>query len=109
MVPSLNSTSDGNVSTVVDVTVAVTRPAVLKRILRRTRAPSIRVSAPVPQEGTLGPGIVSFDNVEVNNIGTKAGYVLWGGSVSIDALATGPVSVDILDGDVVTDTLLLRG
>jgi hypothetical protein len=92
---------------VVNVTVAVIPSGLLKRILRRTSGPSIRVSAPVPQDGTLGPAIVSFDNVKVSNIGTKAGYVLWGGSVSIGALATGPVSVDILDGGRVTDTLLL--
>jgi hypothetical protein len=47
----------------------------------------------------LGPAIKTFNNAVVNNAGMKAGYDLWAGSVDVGALATGVLSVAILDGE----------
>ena len=57
--------------------------------------------------GTLGPAILSFDDVTVTSVGTKAGYELWRGSVDFGVLATGNVTVEVVGGGVVVDTLLL--
>jgi len=74
---------------------------------RRSSTPSVSLSAPVPQMGTLGPAILSFGNVAVKNVGTKAGYVLWSGSLDFGVLATGNVTVEVTSGGVAVDTLLL--
>lgn len=57
----------------------------------------MKVQVPVPQQGTLGPAIKTFENVVVSNVGKKAGYELWDGSVDVGALATGALSVVVLD------------
>jgi hypothetical protein len=67
----------------------------------------IKISAPVPQTGTLGPAIATFDNVAVRSVGRKAGYDLWQGSVDLDALATGAVTVEILQSGKVIDNLFV--
>ena len=56
----------------------------------------MKVQAPVPQQGTLGPAIKTFDSVAVNNLGRKKGYALWGGSVDV-GVVTGAVSVVVLN------------
>jgi hypothetical protein len=50
---------------------------------------------------------VTFDEVEVSNVGAKAGYELWSGSVDFGVLATGNATVEVVSGGVVVDTLLL--
>lgn len=35
----------------------------------------------------------------VSNVGSKAGYELWAGSVNVGALATGPLTVSVLGAD----------
>jgi hypothetical protein len=68
----------------------------------------VSVSAPVPQIGTLGPAILSFESVAVTNVGTNAGYELWSGSLDFGVLATGNVTVEVTSsGGAVVDTLLL--
>ena len=67
----------------------------------------MKVSAPVPQMGTLGPAIASFDDVAVTNIGRRGLYELFEGSVHLDTSATGAIAVDILEAGEVLDTLLL--
>lgn len=57
--------------------------------------------------GTLGPAISTFDDVAVTSVGTKAGYDLWSGSLDFGVLATGNVTVEVVSGGVVLDTLLL--
>ena len=57
--------------------------------------------------GTYNPVILSFDDVAVANVGTKVGYELWSGSVDFGVLATGNVTVEVVNGGVVVDTLLL--
>ena len=59
----------------------------------------MKVQVPVPQQGTLGPAIKTFGHVAVSNVGRKAGYQLWDGSVDVGALATGALSVVVLDED----------
>ena len=59
----------------------------------------MKVQVPVPQQGTLGPAIKTFEDVTVRNVGKKAGYGLWGGSLEVGALATGALSVVVLDED----------
>lgn len=58
----------------------------------------MRVQAPVGQQGTLGPKIETFESVAVTNVGTKGGYVLWGGSVDV-GVVTGAVSLTVLDAE----------
>ncbi|PMD54073.1 heme peroxidase [Hyaloscypha bicolor E] len=88
VVPSLTSVSSTS-TTILNFTVAT----------RSRVAPTVKVQVPVGQQGTLGPAIKTFDNVAVNNTGRKAGYELWAGSVDVGALATGALSVAILDGE----------
>jgi hypothetical protein len=58
--------------------------------------------------GTLGPAILSVDDVAVTSRGTKAGYELWSGSADFGVLATGNVTVEILGDDgAEVDTFLL--
>lgn len=57
--------------------------------------------------GTYNPAILSFVDVAVVNVGKKVGYELWSGSVDFGALATGNVTVEVMSGGVVVDTLLL--
>jgi hypothetical protein len=57
--------------------------------------------------GTLGPAIARVVNVEVTSVGTKKGYLLWSGSVGFGVLATGNVTVEVVSGGAVVDTLLL--
>ena len=69
--------------------------------------PSVSVSAPVPQLGTLGPAISSFGNVALAREGSKGGYELWTGSLDFGVRATGNVTIEVMNGEVVVDTLLL--
>lgn len=70
-------------------------------------SPSVRVSAPVPQLGTLGPVISTFEDVDVIKIGKISGYDLWDGSVDLGALTIGAVTIEILHAAEVIDTLLV--
>ena len=88
VVPSLTSVSSTS-TTILNFTVAT----------RSRGAPTVKVQVPVGQQGTLGPAIKTFNNAVVNNAGMKAGYDLWAGSVDVGALATGVLSVAILDGE----------
>jgi len=96
VVPSLTTLKTGT-STSVQFTVAVLS----------NRVPSVTISAPIPQMGTLGPAIATFDNVAVTKAGTKAGYNLWHGSVDIGALTTGAVTVEIVQAGKAIDTVLI--
>jgi hypothetical protein len=90
VVPSLTSrTTTSSSSTALNFTVAT----------RFTKGPTVNVQVPVPQQGTLGPAIKTFDNVAVDSVGRKAGYVLWAGSVDVGSLAAGALSVAILDAE----------
>ncbi|KAG0646745.1 WSC domain-containing [Hyphodiscus hymeniophilus] len=104
VIPSLSSVKSG-ASTTVDFTVAtLSSKGVFKRSALK---PSVSVSAPVPQMGTLGPAILGFKDVAVTNVGEKMGYLLWRGSVDVGVLATGNVTVEVISGGVAVDTLLL--
>ena len=96
VVPSLTSANNTSAA----FTVAV-------RSGYNTTKPSVKVSAPVPQMGTLGPAIASFDDVAVTNIGRRGLYELFEGSVHLDASATGAIAVDIIEAGEVVDSLLL--
>jgi len=86
MVPSLTSLNSAS-TTVVNFTVAVSSG----------KAPRAQIRAPVPQQGTLSPKVVSFDNLKVANTRKRSGYSIWSGSVDIGALVTGVVAVSVLD------------
>jgi len=47
--------------------------------------------------GTLGPAISTFSNIALSNVGSKAGFRLWTGSVDVGSNVTGAVSVAVLD------------
>ncbi len=59
--------------------------------------PNVKIQAPVGQQGTLGPAIKTFSDVAVRSAGKKAGYELWEGSIDIGSLATGALSIAVLD------------
>lgn len=96
VVSSLTSKTSATITTL-NFTVA-TRSA-SSRLGKRSAAPIVEVKVPVGQQGTLGPAIKTFSGVAVSNVGSKAGYELWAGSVDVGALATGPLSVAVLDGE----------
>ncbi|KUJ14226.1 heme peroxidase [Mollisia scopiformis] len=100
VVPSLSS-STSEATTVTNFTVAVSSsaPSYIKRSSKRDSTPGITVQAPVGQMGTLGPAILTFSDVTVTNIGSKAGYELWFGSVNVGTNVTGAVSIAALDSD----------
>lgn len=72
--------------------------------------PVVRVAAPVAQLGTLGPKIVSQD-VELSAVEKSAetgGFVLWQGTMDVQDLVTGGVSIKTLGADdSALDTLLI--
>ena len=105
VVPSLTSITYSKASTAVNFTVAITNGGGYLR--RRTSAPSVKVSAPLPQMGTLGPAISSLEDVAVASAGSKAGYALWQGSAEFGAMATGAVSVEIMSGSETVDLLFV--
>jgi len=45
----------------------------------------------------LGPAIATFNNLDVSHVGIYAGYDLWQGSLNVGDLATGPLTIAILD------------
>lgn len=49
--------------------------------------------------GTLGPAISTYSGVPVINVGSKAGFELWSGSVDFGTNITGPMSVAVLDSE----------
>lgn len=65
---------------------------------RSKASPNVRVQAPVPQKGTLGPVIKTFENVEITNLGRSGGYALWTGSVDLGVKTAGALSVSVLNG-----------
>lgn len=68
---------------------------------------SVQLSAPVPQQGTLGPKIVET-SMAMAGAGQTAGFGLWQGAVMLDQTPTGLVGVKIMrDGDVV-DMLMVN-
>jgi hypothetical protein len=99
VVPSRTSVSTNNVTTTVDFTVAVSSNfnSYSKRIARGSNTPIVRIEVPVGQQGTLGPAISTFDNLDIGHVGIYAGYDLWQGSLDVGDLATGPLTVAILD------------
>lgn len=100
-VPSLTAVSTTSTNTTMlnfTVALAAGHNSFSGRLLRRDISPKIRVQAPVPQTGTLGPAIKTFENVAVKRVGVTAGYRLWSGTVDVGGLATGAVSVAVLDG-----------
>lgn len=106
VVPSLTSVVS-SASTIVNFTIAKSTIYTKRLLSRDGSAPNVTVSVPIPQMGTLGPAISVFNNVAVVNVGQKAGYDLWQGRVEINTLATGAVTVEVLEGDKVVDTLLI--
>lgn len=87
VVPSL-TTATTTSTTVISFTVAVLGSS--------TTTPLVEIEAPVGQLGTLGPAIQKSSNVTVTQVGQKAGYQLWSGSLDLGTAATGPVQVAIL-------------
>lgn len=63
------------------------------------KTPSVKLQAPVEQAGTLGPAIKTLDDVAVTNVGQKAGYDVWEGSVTFEDWTLGPISVSIVGGN----------
>jgi hypothetical protein len=99
VVPSLTSVSANNVTTTVDFTVAVSSNfnSYSKRIARGSNAPIVKIEVPVGQQGTLGPAIATYDNLDISHVEIYAEYDLWQGSLDVGELATGPLTVAILD------------
>ncbi|KAF8850584.1 heme peroxidase [Acephala macrosclerotiorum] len=96
VIPSL-SLSTSETTTLVNFTVAISSQSYQKRLFSRGSTPTVSVQAPVGQMGTLGPAISTFSNVAMSEVGSKAGYTLWSGSVNIGTNSTGPMSVAVLD------------
>jgi len=69
--------------------------------------PNVSVAAPIPQSGTLGPTILTLNQVELTSEGSKGGYNLWNGSIDFGAAVTGNVSVEVWEAGVVKDFLML--
>ncbi len=65
----------------------------------------MRVSAPVPQQGTLAPKIQSL-NATMAKTGTSGQYDLWKGTVDFGVKATGRVTIEIIGWGRVVDTFL---
>jgi hypothetical protein len=87
------------VTTTVDFTVAVSSNfnSYSKRVARESNTPIVKIEVPVGQQGTLGPAIATFDNLDISHVGVYATYDLWQGSLDVGDLATGPLTVAILD------------
>ncbi|KAL7619794.1 hypothetical protein AAE478_010337 [Parahypoxylon ruwenzoriense] len=98
ILPSLSHVADGTASVV--VAARTNRPGFDASQL------SVKIATPVAQPLTLTPKIVrsDIDLIEGQNPLSNIGY--WSGSVAIEA-PTGAVSVTLLSGEDVIDTLLL--
>jgi len=99
VVPSQTSVSSNNVTTTVDFTVAISSNfnSYSKWIAGGSNTPIVKIEVPVGQQGTLGPAISTFENLEISHVGVYAAYDLWQGSLDVGDLATGPLTVAILD------------
>jgi hypothetical protein len=99
VVPSQTSVPSNNVTTTVDFTVAVSSNfnSYSKRVARESNTPIVKIEVPVGQQETLGPAIATFDNLDISHVGVYAMYDLWQGSLDVGDLATGPLTVAILD------------
>ncbi len=100
VVPSLTSSLTTTSSTILNVTIATRskNSSFGRRMLKRNSTPRIRVQVPVGQAGTLAPAIKTFEPVAVSKTSQKSGYDLWSGSINVGDIATGSVSVAILNG-----------
>lgn len=97
VVPSMTEIS----GTVANVTVAV-------RSTANFEAYNIQVAAPIGQLGTLGPKIikVSLDATKAPDL--KDRFELWQGSVDLGNAVTGLVSIKVMNGENVVDTLMFN-
>jgi hypothetical protein len=110
VVPSLVQFTSDNTTTKLDVVIGILKDSQKKRYIgkRKDQPPSVRIQAPVEQQGTLGPAIQSFDEIPLNIMEARKRYSLWSGKVDIGSVVTGAVSVAVLDenGEEI-DVLLL--
>ncbi|KAI9640458.1 hypothetical protein NHQ30_011204 [Ciborinia camelliae] len=98
VVPSLSALSSKTTS-IVNVTIASQEQSY--------GTPKVVLKAPIPQQGTLGPTIGSYEVSNLNAVGMKADFKLWEGSLDLGVLATGSVAVEVLHGDDVADLIFL--
>lgn len=96
IVPSL-TTKISPATTIVNLTIAVSSSS--NPYAEGSDSPIVNLQAPVAQMGTLGPAISKFSNIAISNIGSRAGYTLWSGSVDVGTGLTGPVSIALLDNN----------
>lgn len=60
--------------------------------------PRVRLQAPVEQDGTLGPAVRMFDDVEVEKVERMGRvYEFWKGRLDIGGGVTGEVMLSVLD------------
>lgn len=100
IIPSL-STIYAKTSTIINITIASHGPSY--------SPPKIAIKAPIPQPGTLAPFIKSHELSSLENVGTKAGFTLWAGTLGLGVLATGRVAIEALNsGFHVVDMIFLK-
>jgi len=67
-----------------------------------------RITAPVSQQGTLGPKLVELTATLTKLQDQKDGYDIWQGSGDMGQPPTGFVSVEVLSNGVVVDSLMVN-
>ncbi|RFU30513.1 hypothetical protein B7463_g5832, partial [Scytalidium lignicola] len=102
IVPSLTFTTSTTSSTTINVAVAALKST------RGFNEPSIYVvvSAPVPQQGTLAPKIQNW-KVTMTNSKSVGKYNISKGSVNLETIVTGAVTVDIAAGGQLLDKYVI--
>jgi hypothetical protein len=100
IVPSLSS-SDGRHLEITVATPQDYRSSALEADM------SVKIVSPVPQSLTLGPKLIQSIVTLTDQPGTSDDYVLSTGSYDVGQTVTGAISLSLLQGDTIIDTLLL--
>ncbi|RDW64135.1 peroxidase-5 [Coleophoma crateriformis] len=79
-------------------------------VKKEYRLPTMKISAPLPQMGTLSPAVATYDIVTLTKsaLNLKDGYAAYSGSVQFGDAVTGSVFAEVLSGDSVIDTAILN-
>lgn len=101
IVPSLTSSN----AQTVNFTVAMP----LESVAASQSDMAVRIVAPVAQPLTLGPALVAGTGTLDKDLDERDGFQIWTGTFDVGQRSTGAVSLTLLQGDVVMDTLLLGG
>ncbi|ETS83125.1 hypothetical protein PFICI_05001 [Pestalotiopsis fici W106-1] len=70
---------------------------------------TVKIVVPAPQPLTLGPALVTGTGAWEADLDERDGFQLWTGTYDAGQKATGAISLNLLQGGVVVDTLLLNG